>query len=197
MNQSSGVVISPVWEPRPQSTIIIVATGLDKFLVTQITLVVVIKVLFTIKLPSNVNIRSKLVTKILSLFSCQFWYRQEGVDPLCSLLTLQLLNGNINHPDEFGREAPGGGVVDEVPLLGVDLSTAGLLSQLSLRHRPGRQDEMSSRAQPSPVPHTDIRHAADKRIFVKEISADCDEQLRVGIRSGYDLSIELSCSSKF
>ena len=161
------------------------------------TVVIVIEVLFRVKMPSDVNFLSKLVTEISGLLLSQSWYWQKGVDPLCYLVTLQVLSGNIYHGDEVGSEAPGTGLVDEVPLLGVDLSTAGLLSQLSLRHRPGRQDEMSSRAQPSPVPHTDIRHAADKRIFVKEISADCDEQLRVGIRSGYDLSIELSCSSKF
>ena len=162
-----------------------------------VTVVILIEVSFIAKPPSNVDIFTKLVTEIQGILHRHFWYRQEGVGPLCYLMTLQVLQGNINHGDELGREVPAGGVVDEVPLLGVDLSTAGLLSQLSLRHRPGRQDEMSSRAQPSPVPHTDIRHAADKRIFVKEISADCDEQLRVGIRSGYDLSIELSCCSKF
>ena len=51
----------------------------------------------------------------------------------------QLLQGNINQLDELGRDVPGGGGVDEVPLLAVDLSTAGLLSQLSLRHRPEGQ----------------------------------------------------------
>ena len=55
-------------------------------------------------------------------------------------MTLQVLYGNINLRDEVGSEVPGGGGVDEVPLLGVDLSTAGLLSQLSLRHRPVQYD---------------------------------------------------------
>ena len=54
-----------------------------------------------------------------------------------------------------------------------------------------------SRAQELPVPHTDIRHAADERIFIEEISPDHDEQLRVGVCSGYDFSIELSCHRKY
>ena len=99
-----------------------------------------IKILFTVELASNVNIRSKLVAEILGLLPCQFWYRQKGVDPLCSLVTLQVLNGNIDSPDEVGRDVPDGGGVDEVPLLGVDLGTAGLLSQLNLGHRPGQHD---------------------------------------------------------
>ena len=95
-----------------------------------------IEILFTIELPSNVNIFPKLVAEIQSFLPGHFWYRQEGVDPLCSLVTLQVPCGNINHGDEVCGEVPGGGPVDEVPLLGVDLGTAGLLSQLSLRHRP-------------------------------------------------------------
>ena len=95
-----------------------------------------IEVLFTVELPSNVNIFPKLVTEIQGLIPRQFWYRQEGVDLLCSLLTSHLLQGDLDPGDELGREVPGGGLVDEVPLLGVDLGTAGLLSQLSLRHRP-------------------------------------------------------------
>ena len=97
-----------------------------------------IKVLFTIELPSNVNIFTKLVTEIQGLIPCEFWNRQEGVDLLIFLLTPHLLQGDLDPGDELGREVPGGGLVDEVPLLGVDLSTAGLLSQLSLRHRPAQ-----------------------------------------------------------
>ena len=95
-----------------------------------------VEVIFTVKLPSNVNIFPKLVTEIQGLLPGQLWNRQEGVDLLCSLMTLDLLQWDVDHGDELGREVPGGGRVDEVPLLGVDLSTAGLLSQLSLRHRP-------------------------------------------------------------
>ena len=144
MNQSSGGLISPVRQPGLQSPIVIITAGLDKPLVTQISLVVLVKVLFTVELSSNVNLRSKLVTEILRLLPRQFWNRQEGVDPLCSLLTLQVLHGNINHGNEVRRDVPGGGAVDEVPLLGVDLTAACLLSQLSLRHRPGQHDDMSS-----------------------------------------------------
>ena len=97
-----------------------------------------VKVLFTVELASNVNLRSKLMTEIHGLLLGQSWYRQEGVDLLCFLLTLQVFQGDVNQGDELGRDVPGGGAVDEVPLLGVDLSTAGLLSQLSLRHRPGQ-----------------------------------------------------------
>ena len=95
-----------------------------------------IKVLFTIELPSNVNIFTKLVTEIQGLLSSQFWNRQEGVDLVCFLLAPHLLQWDLNPGDELGREVPAGGGVDEVPLLGVDLNTAGLLSQFSFRHRP-------------------------------------------------------------
>ena len=84
------------------------------------------------------NIFTKLVTEILCFLFCQFRYRQEGVDLLCSLVTLQLLQRNVSHGDQLSREVPVGAGVDEVPLLGVDLSAAGLLSHLLLRHRPGK-----------------------------------------------------------
>ena len=103
-----------------------------------LTIVVVIKFLFTVNLPSNVNIFAKFVTEIQGLLPCQLWNRQEGVDLLCSLQAPHLLQWDVNLGDELRREVPGGGLVDEVPLLGVDLGTAGLLSQLSLRHRPGQ-----------------------------------------------------------
>ena len=95
-----------------------------------------VEVIFTVELPSDVNIFAKLLTEIQGLLPGQFWYRQEGVDLLCSLQAPHLLQGDLDPGDELGREVPAGGLVDEVPLLGVDLSTAGLLSQLSLRHRP-------------------------------------------------------------
>ena len=77
------------------------------------------------------------MTEVLRLLPRQLWYREEGVDLLIFLLTPHLLQGDHDPGDELGREVPGGGLVDEVPLLGVDLSTAGFPSQLFLRHRPG------------------------------------------------------------
>ena len=91
-----------------------------------------IKVLFVGELPSNVNIFTKLVAEVQGLLPGQFWYGQKGVDLLCFLLTPQVLQGDLSQGDELGREVPVGGGVDEVPLLGVDLSAAGLLSQLLL-----------------------------------------------------------------
>ena len=88
------------------------------------------------------NIFTKLVAEIQGLLLSQFWNWQEGVDLIISLPAPQLLQGDVNPGDERGREVPGGGGVDEVPLLGVDLSTAGLLSQLNLGHRPGQHDNM-------------------------------------------------------
>ena len=107
-----------------------------RFLV--LTIVVVIEVLFTVEVSSNVNIFTELVTEILRILLRQFRNRQKGVDLIISLLAPHLLQGDVNHGDERRRDVPDGGAVDEVPLLGVDLSTTGLLSQLSLRHRPGQ-----------------------------------------------------------
>ena len=139
------------------------------------TIVVVVKVLFTVELPSNMNIFTKLVTEILRLLPGQFWYRQEGVDLLCSLQALHLLQGDLDPGDELGREVPGGGLVDEVPLLGVDLGTAGLLSQLSLRHRPGQYNNQHikdiSRDQILPAPDVYIRYGPYVGVFIKRISA--------------------------
>ena len=95
-----------------------------------------IEIIFSIKLPSNVDIFSKLVTEIQGLLHRYFWYWQEGVDLVGFLTAPQFLQWDLNPGDELSREVPGGGGVDEVPLLGVDLSTAGLLSQFSFRHRP-------------------------------------------------------------
>ena len=95
-----------------------------------------IKVLFTVELSSNVNIRSKLVTQILRLLPGQFWHGQEGVDPLLILPAPQVLHGNLGLSDKGGGEVPDGGAVDKVPLLCVHLPAAGLLSQLLLRHGP-------------------------------------------------------------
>ena len=97
-----------------------------------------IKVLFVAELPGNVNILTKLVAEVHGLFPCQFWYGQECVDLLCFLLAPQVLQRNVSHGDQLSREVPVGAGVDEVPLLGVDLSAAGLLSHLLLRHRPGK-----------------------------------------------------------
>ena len=95
-----------------------------------------IKVLFTVELAGNMNIFTKLVTEIKGLILCQFRNRQEGVDLLGFLPAPQFLQGDVDLGDELGRDVPVGGVVDEVPQLGVDLSTACLFSQLNLRHRP-------------------------------------------------------------
>ena len=95
-----------------------------------------IKVLFTVELAGNVNIFTKLVAEIQGLLLGQFRNRKERVDLLGFLPAPHLLQGNVNLGDELGREVPGGGGVDEVPLLGVDLRTAGHLYHLSLRHRP-------------------------------------------------------------
>ena len=107
------------------------------------TIVVEVKVLFTVELSSNVDIRPELVTEIQGLVLRQSGYRQEGVDLLCYLLTLQVLQREVNPGDELGRDVPGGGPVDEVPLLGVDLSTVRLLSQLSFRHGSGQHNDIS------------------------------------------------------
>ena len=137
-----------------------------------------IKVLFTVELSSNVNIFTKLVAEIQGLVPRHFWYRQEGIDPLCSLMTLQVLHGNINHGDEVGSEVPGGGGVDEVPLLSVDLSTAGLLSQLFLRHRPGQYNHNQRvRNQVSPAPDVYIRYGPYVGVLIKRISAQSYYQL--------------------
>ena len=55
-----------------------------------------IEVLFTVELPSNVDIFTELVTEIQGLRPRYFWYRQESIDPLCFLVTLQVLYGNID-----------------------------------------------------------------------------------------------------
>ena len=143
-----------------------------------VTVVILIEVSFIAKPPSNVDIFTKLVTEIQGLLHRHFWYRQEGVDPLCNLMTLQVLQGNINHADELCREVPAGGVVDEVPLLGVDLSTAGLLSQLSLRHRPGQYNpQYARRDQPLPAPDVNICYAPYVGVPIKGISSYYQNQL--------------------
>ena len=97
-----------------------------------------IKVLLTVELSSNVDIFTKLVTEIQGLLLRQFRNRQEGVDLIGFHLAPHLLQGDLNHGDELpGRDVPVGGAVDEVPLLGVDLSATRLLFQLYLRHCPG------------------------------------------------------------
>ena len=113
-----------------------------------------IEIIFTVELPSNGNILTKLVTEILRLLPSHFWYRQEGVDLLCSLQAPHLLQGDLDPGDELGCEVPGGGLVDEVPLLGVDFSTACLLSQLSLRHRPGQHEDDDSTVKGSTVTYS-------------------------------------------
>ena len=130
-----------------------------------------IEIIFTVELPSNGNILTKLVTEILRLLPSHFWYRQEGVDLLCSLQAPHLLQGDLDPGDELGREVPGGGLVDEVPLLGVDLGTAGLLSQLSLRHRPGQYIfYINSFQEFLPAPDVYIRYGSYVRVSIKEIS---------------------------
>ena len=91
-----------------------------------------IKVLFVGELPSDVNIFTKLVAEVHCLLPGQFWYGQKGVDLLSFLLTPQVLQRDLSQGDQLCREVPVGGGVDEGPLLGVDLSAAGLLSQLLL-----------------------------------------------------------------
>ena len=105
----------------------------------EFTIVIMIKILSVCELPSNVNIFTKLVAEIKGLLPGQFGYGHERVDLLCLLLTPQVLQRDVSHGDELGREVPVGVGVDEVPLLGVDLSAAGLLSHLLLRHHPGQQ----------------------------------------------------------
>ena len=140
-----------------------------------------IKVLFTVELSGNVNIFTKLVTEIQRLLPRHLWYRQKGVDPLCCLLAPQLLQWDVNHGDELGREVPPGGLVDEVPLLGVDLSTAGLLSQLSLRHRPDQynpEELFRDQAPPAlPAPDVYICYGPYEGVFIKGISAQYYSQL--------------------
>ena len=136
-----------------------------------------IKVLSTVELSSNVKIFTKLVTEIHGLLLRQFRNRQEGVDLLCFLLTPHLLQGDVNLGDELGREVPGGGAVDEVPLLGVDLSTAGLLSQLSLRHRPAQYNNNQLDNQFLPAPDIYICYGSYEGIFIKGISAQYYSQL--------------------
>ena len=129
---------------KPDLCIVLLSTMYNHIRFLVLTIVVVIEVLFTVELSSNVNIFTELVTEILRILLRQFRNRQKGVDLIISLLAPHLLQGDVNHGDERRRDVPDGGAVDEVPLLGVDLTAACLLSQLSLRHRPGQHDDMSS-----------------------------------------------------
>ena len=95
-----------------------------------------IKVIFVENLSSNVNIISKLMAEVQSLRLGKLRYGQERVDILRLLLAPEVLGGNVHQSDEVGGEVPAGGVVDHVPLLGVDLPAVCLNCQLCLRHRP-------------------------------------------------------------
>ena len=56
-----------------------------RLLRTYPTLIVVIKVVFSEELPSNVNIFSKLLAELNGVLHGQLWYGQEDVDLLCLL----------------------------------------------------------------------------------------------------------------
>ena len=90
-----------------------------------------IKVLFTVELAGNVNIFTKLAAEIQGLLLRQFRNREEGIDLIGFLVAPHLLQGDVDHGDELGREVPLGVGVDEVPLLRIDLSAVFSLSSAS------------------------------------------------------------------
>ena len=139
-----------------------------------------IKVVSGEELASNPNIFSELVTEILRLFPRQLRYGQEGIDLLRFLLAPQVLQRDVRESGHEDRgEVPGGGAVDEVPLLGVDLPAVGLLGQFGLRHGPGGQsvERRDLTNLLSPVPDTEVCYNSYEGVLVEGVPADYQHQL--------------------